>query len=114
MCRGWRAKTLDATWAVSEGPEGMQAALTRLCHEAMQAIQEGYSFLILSDRATGEPLHCTPMCCQACCCSVLSASDVGGAFASNVRPGAYALGSSRGARCSIPKRSREQIRDWEC
>ncbi|KAL0054356.1 hypothetical protein WJX82_007542 [Trebouxia sp. C0006] len=52
--RGWRAKVLDATWAVSEGPDGMEAGLKRICEEADQAIQEGYSYLIMSDRATGE------------------------------------------------------------
>ena len=51
--RGWKSKVLDATWPVSEGPEGMEAALTRICNEAMQAIEDGHSYLIVSDRATG-------------------------------------------------------------
>lgn len=32
----------------------MEAGLGRICQQGMQAIQEGYSFLILSDRATGQ------------------------------------------------------------
>ena len=48
---------LDATWAVSEGPDGMEAGLKRICEEADQAIQDGYSYLIVSDRATGLLLH---------------------------------------------------------
>lgn len=47
-------QVLDATWAVSEGPDGMEAALDRICQEADQAIEEGYSYLIISDRATGQ------------------------------------------------------------
>lgn len=47
-------QVLDATWAVSEGPNGMEAALDRICQEADQAIEEGYSYLIISDRATGQ------------------------------------------------------------
>ncbi len=47
-------QVLDATWAVSEGPDGMESALDRICQEADQAIEEGYSYLIVSDRATGQ------------------------------------------------------------
>ena len=47
-------QVLDATWAVSEGPSGMHAALDRICQEAEQAIQDGYSYLIISDRNIGQ------------------------------------------------------------
>jgi glutamate synthase (NADPH/NADH) large chain len=39
--RGWRSKTLDATYPVSEGAEGLEKALHRLCREAEQAVAEG-------------------------------------------------------------------------
>jgi glutamate synthase domain-containing protein 2/glutamate synthase domain-containing protein 1/glutamate synthase domain-containing protein 3 len=48
---GFRARTLDATWPVAEGPEGLDAALTRICSEADAALAAGANVLILSDRA---------------------------------------------------------------
>lgn len=50
--KGWRAKTIDATWPLANGPEGMLICLDRIRKEAEQAIDEGYSLVILSDRAT--------------------------------------------------------------
>ncbi|MDA2934914.1 glutamate synthase large subunit, partial [Acidobacteria bacterium AH-259-D05] len=49
--RGWRSKTIDITWPKSEGKEGMVAALDRICAEAEMAIDDGFSLLVLSDRA---------------------------------------------------------------
>ncbi len=49
--RGWKTRTIDITWPKSEGPGGLQPAIDRICHEAEQAIQDGYSLVILSDRA---------------------------------------------------------------
>ncbi|NIN74859.1 MAG: glutamate synthase subunit alpha, partial [Xanthomonadales bacterium] len=48
--RGWRTKTIDITWPRAEGKGGMLAALDRVCAEAEQAIDDGYSLVILSDR----------------------------------------------------------------
>lgn len=53
---GWRTKTLDATWPVHEGPLGLESALQRLADEANAAIDEGFSFLAISDRDAGELL----------------------------------------------------------
>jgi glutamate synthase (NADPH/NADH) large chain len=52
--RGWKAKTIDITWAVSEGEAGMEKALGRICKEAESAISEGYSLVVLSDRAVSK------------------------------------------------------------
>jgi glutamate synthase domain-containing protein 2/glutamate synthase domain-containing protein 1/glutamate synthase domain-containing protein 3 len=49
----FRARTLDITWPAADGPEGMDAALDRLCLEADRALAEGANVLILSDRAVG-------------------------------------------------------------
>jgi glutamate synthase (NADPH/NADH) large chain/glutamate synthase (ferredoxin) len=49
----FRAQTLDITWPVAEGPEGMMAALDRVCREADGALAGGANVLILSDRAVG-------------------------------------------------------------
>jgi glutamate synthase domain-containing protein 2/glutamate synthase domain-containing protein 1/glutamate synthase domain-containing protein 3 len=45
------ARTLDTTWPVAEGPDGMIAALERVCAEADAALADGVNILILSDRA---------------------------------------------------------------
>ena len=44
------SRTLDITWPLSDGPEGMQQALERVCDEAHEAISEGVNIIILSDR----------------------------------------------------------------
>ncbi|MCA9091105.1 MAG: glutamate synthase large subunit, partial [Planctomycetaceae bacterium] len=50
--RGWKTKVLDATFEKSEGAAGLQPAIQRLCDEAEQAINDGYSFLVISDHTT--------------------------------------------------------------
>jgi glutamate synthase domain-containing protein 2/glutamate synthase domain-containing protein 1/glutamate synthase domain-containing protein 3 len=45
------AHTVDITWPVSEGPDGMERALERICAEASEVVEDGVNVLILSDRA---------------------------------------------------------------
>jgi glutamate synthase domain-containing protein 2/glutamate synthase domain-containing protein 1/glutamate synthase domain-containing protein 3 len=47
------SRTLDVTWPVAEGPEGMERALARVCEQAHEAIAEGVNIIILSDRPLG-------------------------------------------------------------
>ena len=47
------SRTLDITWPVAEGPEGLDAAVDRVCTEASAALADGVNVLILSDRALG-------------------------------------------------------------
>jgi glutamate synthase domain-containing protein 2/glutamate synthase domain-containing protein 1/glutamate synthase domain-containing protein 3 len=47
----FEADTLDATFPVAEGPEGLERAMERLCKEASELIASGDNILILSDRA---------------------------------------------------------------
>jgi glutamate synthase (NADPH/NADH) large chain len=49
--RGWRSKEIDITFPASEGVAGVPGTLERICKEAEQAIKDGYSLAILSDRA---------------------------------------------------------------
>ncbi len=51
--RGWKSRVIDITWDRSEGPDGLKPALERICEESRQAIRDGYSLIILSDRAVG-------------------------------------------------------------
>ncbi len=51
--RGWRSKVIDTTYAKSDGPDGLQPALKRICDEARLAIKDGFSVIILSDRTIG-------------------------------------------------------------
>jgi len=47
---GFRSVTLPMLFPVAEGGQGLDRALQQLCRKASQAIQRGYSILILSDR----------------------------------------------------------------
>ncbi len=49
----FRTLTLDTTYPVGEGAEGMGPALRRLCTEARAAVLQDFNILILSDRALG-------------------------------------------------------------
>jgi glutamate synthase (NADPH/NADH) large chain len=49
--RGWKTKVIDIVFERSGGEKGMLAALDRICEQATQAIKDGYSLVILSDRA---------------------------------------------------------------
>jgi glutamate synthase (NADPH/NADH) large chain len=46
-------KTLDTTYAASEGADGMEDAIARLCQRAEAAVAGGYNIIILSDRNVG-------------------------------------------------------------
>ncbi len=48
--RGWKSKLIDITYERSEGEVGLVNRLERICREAEQAIEQGYSIVILSDR----------------------------------------------------------------
>lgn len=47
-------QVIDITWPVAEGPSGLSEALTRVAEEAGQAIDDGYDYIVLSDRNAGE------------------------------------------------------------
>jgi glutamate synthase domain-containing protein 2/glutamate synthase domain-containing protein 1/glutamate synthase domain-containing protein 3 len=49
----YKAETLDITWPVEEGPDGMPPAIERICREAREAIARGVNIIILSDRQLG-------------------------------------------------------------
>jgi glutamate synthase (NADPH/NADH) large chain/glutamate synthase (ferredoxin) len=49
----FRAHTIDFTWAVAEGVDGLEPALARICAEADEALASGANVLVLSDRAVG-------------------------------------------------------------
>jgi glutamate synthase (NADPH/NADH) large chain len=51
--RGWKTRTIDVTFPRSEGAAGLTAALDRICREAEEAIDQGYSLAVLSDRNIG-------------------------------------------------------------
>ncbi|XP_059052360.1 uncharacterized protein LOC131846961 [Achroia grisella] len=51
--RGWKTKVLDCTFEYSDGPGGLEPALTRIASEAYTAAAGGCQLLVLSDRAAG-------------------------------------------------------------
>src|SRR5262249_55269089 len=49
----FKAHTIDVTWPVEEGVDGLDAALGRIAREASEALGDGVNILILSDRNLG-------------------------------------------------------------
>ncbi len=47
------AATIDITWPIEEGPDGMEARLQDVCQEAARYVDNGANILILSDRNLG-------------------------------------------------------------
>lgn len=46
----FQARTIDITWPASEGEEGLEKAINRICEEAEAAADDNVRILILSDR----------------------------------------------------------------
>ena len=44
-------REIDTTWPASEGAEGLERAMTRICDQAKVAVEDGMRILILTDRA---------------------------------------------------------------
>ena len=53
--------TLNATWPLSEGEDGLEKAVDRICAEAEAAVNRGVRILILSDRAIDHANVAVPM-----------------------------------------------------
>ena len=49
--RGWRSREIDITFPLGSGKRGLLEAFDRISAEASQAIADGYSLVVLSDRA---------------------------------------------------------------
>jgi glutamate synthase domain-containing protein 2/glutamate synthase domain-containing protein 1/glutamate synthase domain-containing protein 3 len=47
------AATVDISWPIEQGPDGMEARLEAVCEEAAQYVDNGANILILSDRNLG-------------------------------------------------------------
>jgi glutamate synthase domain-containing protein 2/glutamate synthase domain-containing protein 1/glutamate synthase domain-containing protein 3 len=50
----FKSHTIDITWPVQDGPEGLHARLAEICDEAHDVIATGVNILILSDRGIGK------------------------------------------------------------
>ncbi len=49
----FEARTIDMTWAVDEGPDGMERRLEQICDQASEVVADGVNIIILSDRNLG-------------------------------------------------------------
>ena len=58
--RGFKTKTLTGLYRLTEGEAGLAAALTQLFAAADQAVDDGYSFVIISDRGMNADLAPIP------------------------------------------------------
>ena len=52
--RGWRSLTIDITYDKAEGTAGLDKCLENICFQATEAINDGYSLIVLSDRNISE------------------------------------------------------------
>ena len=59
--KGFPSFTIDATWPLQAGEEGLERALDRVCREAEQAVLQGARILVLSDRAVDHANVPVPM-----------------------------------------------------
>ncbi|MGD2181389.1 glutamate synthase large subunit [Lusitaniella coriacea] len=53
---GFEVAELSTRYEIATGPQGLETALERLCRDAAEAVRQGQTILILSDRAT-EPIN---------------------------------------------------------
>jgi glutamate synthase domain-containing protein 2/glutamate synthase domain-containing protein 1/glutamate synthase domain-containing protein 3 len=49
----FHSHTVDTTWSVADGVDGLAPALERICRDADEALADGANILILSDRSAG-------------------------------------------------------------
>ena len=49
----FEARTIDMTWPVEEGPDGMERRLDEICEQASELVAGGVNIIILSDRNLG-------------------------------------------------------------
>jgi glutamate synthase (NADPH/NADH) large chain len=49
--RGWKTATIDITFDRARGKTGLEETLDRICNEAEKAIDDGYTLVLLTDRA---------------------------------------------------------------
>ncbi|MBE9567352.1 MAG: glutamate synthase large subunit, partial [Proteobacteria bacterium] len=47
---GWKTRTIDITYDKSEGATGLDKCLDSICAQTSEAIQQGFSLVVLSDR----------------------------------------------------------------
>ncbi|MDZ4376354.1 MAG: glutamate synthase large subunit, partial [Phenylobacterium sp.] len=57
----FRTATIDTTWPAEDGPDGLAAALDRLCREATDSVLADNNILILSDRGVSSDRVPIPM-----------------------------------------------------
>ena len=58
----FNAATLDITWPIEQGHQGMETRLEALCQEAARYVDNGANILILSDRTWGPSVWRCPRC----------------------------------------------------
>ena len=74
--RGWKSKKIDITFARKDGAAGVLAALDRICAETEQAIDDGYSIVVLSDRAMSQETEFrSARCWHPPACTIISSVE---------------------------------------
>ncbi len=57
----FRSIRISVLFPISEGPEGLEPALQRLCEKAAAAVEAGHTILILTDQGVGDRFAVIPM-----------------------------------------------------
>ena len=52
--RGWKTKKIDITYDKKLGNKGLKQALSSICKKADEAIADGFSFIVLSDKSVNK------------------------------------------------------------
>jgi glutamate synthase (NADPH/NADH) large chain len=58
--KGFRTVSIPALFDAAQGSQGMEAALNSICRQAEQAVDDGFSYIILSDRETSKERAAIP------------------------------------------------------
>ncbi|MGN0186989.1 MAG: glutamate synthase large subunit, partial [Paludibacteraceae bacterium] len=58
--KGFRTLTLDMVFPAAEGAAGMSRAIERLCNEAERAVDDGFNYIIISDKCVSDTLAPIP------------------------------------------------------
>jgi glutamate synthase (NADPH/NADH) large chain/glutamate synthase (ferredoxin) len=59
--KGFPTATIQCAWALSDGEDGLEPAINRICAEAEAAVAQGARLLVLSDRSTDHQRVPVPM-----------------------------------------------------
>lgn len=58
--KGFKTRTLDITYPITEGSEGLEKAISKLSEDVEKSVDDGFNYIILSDKNINEKLAPIP------------------------------------------------------